>query len=118
MESVKSKLREKMKFTQKELLVLKKIGLRVSNAWNLTPDFKTKSEYKKFMSKVRYHKIPLNNIYTNIIRKIDKIKTELQKKEVDLDKDIFWQSVEHNDILVTTGLNAHIRSILGERQTN
>lgn len=55
METVESKLRQKMKFSDKELLVLKKIGLSIATAWNLTSDFKTKSEYKQFMAKIRYH---------------------------------------------------------------
>lgn len=84
------KLSNQLAFDQKELALLKKIGLGLVHPWNLTSQFRNKSQYKSFTSKVRFNNLPLNNVYSDLVTKINTVWKEMMKKDPAFEIEIFW----------------------------
>lgn len=112
MNKIKQILDSEMKFSDKELLVLKKIGMRMVQSWDLTNDLNTKSQYKRFMNKLKYHNVPLSRVFSEIVNVVDTGRQMLKRRDGDLDEEAFWKAVKSNDFVKQTGVAELIEDVL------
>lgn len=113
MKKIENLLDSKMKFTEKERLVLKKMGLRMIQSWDLTNDLGTRSQYKKFMCKLKYHSVPLSRVFSEIVNVIETGRQMLKRRDANLDERVFWKAIKSNEFVRQSGLGNLIQDVLG-----
>lgn len=112
MRNIKTFLDTKMKFSDKEILVLKKMGLRMTQSWDLTTDLTTKSQYRSFMNKLKYHSVPLSRVFSEVVNIVDTGRQMLKRRDSDLDDEVFWKAVKSNDFVRLSGLGDLVQQVL------